>query len=40
MNKSFKRASLIAAAATAILLSGCAYTPYPDVAYAGPYYDG
>jgi hypothetical protein len=34
------RALLIVSAAAAILLSGCAYTAYPDVAYAGPYYDG
>jgi hypothetical protein len=41
MNRSSKRALLIASAATAILLSGCAYTPYPDVVYAAPgYYDG
>ena len=40
MNRSFNRALLVASAATAILLSGCAYTPYPDVAYAPGYYDG
>ena len=40
MNRPIGKALLIATAATAILLSGCAYTPYPDVAYANPYYDG
>jgi len=40
MNRSLTRALLIATAATTILLSGCAYTAYPDVAYASPYYDG
>src|SRR5689334_21117946 len=40
MNRSLNRALLIATAATAILLSACATTPYP--AYAGyyGYYDG
>ena len=44
MNRSINRAFLIATAATAILLSGCAYSPYSaeaGVAYAVPaYYDG
>jgi hypothetical protein len=40
MNRPISKALLIAAAATTILLSGCAYTPYQDVAYAGSYYDG
>ena len=43
MNRSVNRALLVATAATAILLSGCAYTAYPgdvNVAYAPGYYDG
>jgi hypothetical protein len=41
MNRTLRRASLIAMAATAILLSGCANTYYSDYTYAQPvYYDG
>ena len=41
MKRSISGAFLIATAAAAVLLSGCAYTPYPDTAYAVPaYYDG
>src|SRR5690348_1707926 len=45
MNKPINRALLIASAATAILVSGCAYNPntygvaYYD-GYYGPYWDG
>lgn len=41
MTRPFNRTFLIATAATAILLSGCAYPAYrTDVAYAPAYYDG
>lgn len=41
MTRPFNRAFLIATAATAILLSGCAYPAYrADVAYVPAYYDG
>jgi len=41
MTRPFNRTFLIATAATAILLSGCAYPAYrADVAYVPAYYDG